>query len=120
MLEWLRLTPDAHTTRLLMPSRAFCPSSPLPAASDAAPQVLEWLRLTLDAHTARLLMSRGSVPAVPALERCLRQQLNGSQQLLPLLGTVEHIEQQAPLPAAHVAAATQYTVELLDLRIRTT
>ncbi|KAG1654607.1 hypothetical protein FOA52_009533 [Chlamydomonas sp. UWO 241] len=81
-------------------------------------QVLEWLRVLLDAHLARLLMARQPHPALPALAGALRDQMGACQQLLPLLGTAEHIRHAAPLPHPHVAAATQYTVELLDLGTR--
>ena len=80
-------------------------------------QVVEWVRVLLDAHLARLLMAKVTPPCLEQLLKSLQLQVSASQRLLPLLGCAEHIRQQAKLPAAHVAAATQYTVELLDLSL---
>ena len=74
--------------------------------------------MLLDAHLTRLLMSKEPQPCLDRLLECLMQQISACQHLLPLLGCAEHIQQRAPLPAAHVAAATQYTVELLDLSVK--
>ena len=60
-------------------------------------------------------MARETPACWERLLGCLQLQVMACQKLVPLLGCAEHIRQQAPLPAAHVAAATQYTVELLDL-----
>lgn len=46
-------------------------------------------------------------------------QVRAYKQLLPLAGAVEHVRSGAPLPAAHVAAASPYTVQYIDLGIRT-
>ncbi len=45
-------------------------------------------------------------------------QIVACQQLLPLAGATEHVRAGAPLPAAHVAAAAQYTVQYVDLNVR--
>jgi hypothetical protein len=37
--------------------------------------------------------------------------------VLGLRGALEHVRHGAPLPGAHLAVATQYVVELLDLRV---
>jgi len=42
-------------------------------------------------------------------------QVEACQQLLPLQGAIEHVRAGAPLPHAHVAASTMYTVEYVDL-----
>ena len=81
-------------------------------------QVLEWVRAAIDSHLGRLLMSKTPSPHFERMQTALRVQVGACQQLLPLQGAADHIRCQAPLPAAHVAAATQYTVELLDLSIR--
>ncbi|KAG2499184.1 hypothetical protein HYH03_002765 [Edaphochlamys debaryana] len=81
-------------------------------------QVLEWARMTIDAHLARLLTSRTPLPALAALEASLAGALEGSRRLLLLRGALEHVVAGAALPAAHLAVATQYTAEVLDLRVR--
>ena len=78
-------------------------------------KVLEWVQVLLDSHLSRLLMANELPPAVGRLMTCIKTGVLTCQQLMPLLGATEHIRQRAPLPAAHVAAATQYTVELLSL-----
>jgi len=74
--------------------------------------------MLLDAHLNRLIMAKEPLPCLDRLLESLTQQITACQHLLPLLGCAEHIQQRAPLPAAHVAAATQYTVELLDLSVK--
>ena len=81
-------------------------------------QVLEWTRITIDAHLTRLLMSPTPLAAIEALEAALGGAVGAGQKMMILRGAAEHVQAQAPLPAAHMAVATQYTVELLDLRVR--
>ncbi|GFR41391.1 hypothetical protein Agub_g2030, partial [Astrephomene gubernaculifera] len=81
-------------------------------------QILEWTRMTIDAHLTRLLMTRTPLPALESLERSLRGAVAGSRRLLELRGALEHMQAAAPLPGAHMAVATQYTAEVLDLRVR--
>ncbi len=45
----------------------------------------------------------------------LGAQVKASQQLMPLAGAVEHVRAALPLPAAHVAAASQYTVQVISV-----
>ncbi|KAF5843728.1 hypothetical protein DUNSADRAFT_8243 [Dunaliella salina] len=51
----------------------------------------------------------------PVLMFPLFSQVESCQQLLPLQGAIEHVRAGAPLPHAHVAASTMYTVEYVDL-----
>ena len=86
--------------------------SPLP------PQVLEWVRATVDAHLARLMTSQRASASLASLQRALATQVEACQKLLPLQGAAEHMRSGATLPAAHMASAMQYTIELVDLTIR--
>ncbi|GLC35957.1 hypothetical protein PLESTB_000523300 [Pleodorina starrii] len=81
-------------------------------------QVLEWTRMTMDSHLARLLMARAPLPALESLQAALTSAVEGSKRLIMLRGALEHVNTAAPLPAAHIAVATQYTAEVLDLRVR--
>ncbi|GIL72608.1 hypothetical protein Vretimale_4336 [Volvox reticuliferus] len=81
-------------------------------------QVLEWTRITIDAHLTRLLMARKSLPALESMETALNSAMEGNTKLIMLRGALEHVNSAAPLPAAHIAVATQYTAEVLDLRVR--
>ncbi|KXZ56405.1 hypothetical protein GPECTOR_1g360 [Gonium pectorale] len=81
-------------------------------------QVLEWTRMTIDSHLTRLLMARGPMPALEAIEAALARAVEGTRRLVTLRGALEHIQAAAPLPSAHIAVATQYTAEVLDLRVR--
>ncbi|EFJ44823.1 hypothetical protein VOLCADRAFT_106214 [Volvox carteri f. nagariensis] len=81
-------------------------------------QVLEWTRMTIDAHLTRLLMAKTPLPALESLEAALNKAVEGTRRLAMLRGALEHLSAAAPLPAAHIAVATQYTAEVLDLRGR--
>ncbi len=81
-------------------------------------QVLDWLRALLDAHLAKLAM----MPAAAAPLRQLADRISGhaaaTARLVPLRGVAEHMIGGGALPMVATAAASSYTVELLDLRVR--
>jgi len=81
------------------------------------PQVLDWVRLIIDSHLPRLLVTKFPLASLLQLVSLSQRQVGLCQQLLPLVGAAEHVRSQAPLPAAHVAAAAQYTVQYIDLGI---
>lgn len=58
--------------------------------------------------------SRRADPPVHA-HAPLPLQVEACQQLLPLQGAIEHVRAGAPLPHAHVAASTMYTVEYVAM-----
>lgn len=60
-------------------------------------------------------MAPSPLPAVEQLEASLGSAVGAAHKLMLLRGAAEHVSAHAPLPAAHVAVATQYTVQLLDL-----
>lgn len=74
--------------------------------------------MTIDAHLVKLLTARAPSPALQSLEAALAAALEGGGRLAALRGTLEHMAAAAPLPAAHMAVAAQYTAEVLDLRVR--
>lgn len=74
--------------------------------------------MVIDAHLTRLLMARTPLPALEQLEATLGAAVEGARRLALLKGALEHVAARAPLPAAHMAVATQYTAEVLDLRVR--
>lgn len=78
-------------------------------------QVLDWLRVVIDGHLPRLLMAKQPPAALQGLQMALKTKVEACQQLLPLQGAIEHVRAGAPLPHAHVAASTMYTVEYVDL-----
>ncbi|MEW5309770.1 MAG: hypothetical protein WDW38_001630 [Sanguina aurantia] len=81
-------------------------------------QVLDWVKAIVDGHLARLLMTRSPLPHINKLQSTLSLQVKCTEQLSLLRGVMDHMMARAPLPRAHVAAAQQYTVEVLDLSIR--
>jgi hypothetical protein len=85
--------------------------------SPAAGQVLEWAKLLLDAHLTRLLMMPAAAPLLQQLQRLLRAEVGATSKLVALKGMAEHLAAGAPLPAAAEAANSEYTLELLDLRV---
>ncbi len=82
------------------------------------------MRATVDAHLARLMTSQQqrrqqrASASLAELQRALATQVEACQKLLPLQGAAEHMRSGAALPAAHMASAMQYTIELVDLTIR--
>ncbi|KAF8072992.1 hypothetical protein HT031_000652 [Scenedesmus sp. PABB004] len=83
----------------------------------AWPAVLEWGRLLLDAHLARLALLPAAAPLLRRLQLGLRQEAEATSRLVGLRGVVEHMAAGAPLPAGAEAAGSEYTLELLDLRL---
>lgn len=78
-------------------------------------QVLEWLRVVLDAHLPRLLMQQGLPQGLADAMGALKAQTSACAGLVGLAGATEHVRNGAPLPAAHIATATAYTVQLVEL-----
>jgi len=56
--------------------------------------------------------------ALWTLQARVAEDLRVSQRVASLGGMLEHISRQAPLPTFSNAAAQPYSVELLDLRVR--
>ena len=95
-----------------------CPPPPpliVPTISDVA----AWASALVDAHLVALAgAARGGGPAAAAVRdlhalACVEAQ--DAAALAPLAGAAAHIAAAAPLPDMAVAAATVYSVELLDL-----
>eukprot|EP00798_Chlamydomonas_sp_ICE-L_P011494 gene11494-34211_t len=80
-------------------------------------QVTNWIKSTVDAHLGRLLMASTPCPHLELISNRLGVQVPACEKLVALKGATDHVRSQAPLPAAHIAAATQYTVEVIDLRL---
>lgn len=62
-------------------------------------------------------MGAAAEPLIERLASAVGAHTSGSASLLSLKGIAEHMQSHAPLPEAHIAAATSYTVEMLDLRV---
>ena len=82
-------------------------------------QVLDWLRALLDAHLTKFAVMPAAAAPLRALADAVAGHAAAAARLAPLRGVAEHMLAGAPLPAAATAAASSYTVELLDLRVRT-
>lgn len=82
-------------------------------------QVLDWLGALLDAHLAKLAMTPAAAAPLRQLAGCIGGHAAATARLVPLRGVAEHMLAGGELPAAAAAAASSYTVELLDLRVRT-
>ncbi|KAL6764098.1 hypothetical protein V8C86DRAFT_2482210 [Haematococcus lacustris] len=81
-------------------------------------QVLDLVKVTIDSHLPHLLMATKLPASLTRMAVATKQHVDGCKALLPLQGATEHIRSGAPLPAGHVAAATLYTVQYLDLGVR--
>jgi hypothetical protein len=115
LLRYLGKWVDAYTGRLGDDAAAV--ALPDELAFPTLGQVLEWARALLDAQLARLAMRGDCTELLARMRGALRGYAEASAPLLSLRGAAEHLQRGAALPAAHVAAASAYTVELLDLRV---
>lgn len=115
LLRYLGKWVDAYTGRL--GDGAAGVALPDELAFPTLGQVLEWARALLDAQLARLAMQGDCTELLARMRGALRGYAEASAPLLSLRGAAEHLQRGAALPAAHVAAASAYTVELLDLRV---
>jgi len=100
----------------------FGAAGPLPARvlllSPGYAQVLDLMRAVLDAQLTPLaLLGQSAAPALEALRRTVGGAAAAGASLARLKGAAEHLAAGAPLPDAAIAAASNYTVELLDLRV---
>ena len=72
--------------------------------------------------TTQILSHRQVVGVCEGSFVCLQERvaddLRVSQKVAALGGVLEHISRQAPLPTFSTASAQVYSVELLDLRVR--
>jgi hypothetical protein len=82
-----------------------------------APQVIEWCKLLLDAQLMKLMMMPAAAPLLQQLQQLLRAEVAATSKLVSLKGVADTWASGAPLPAAAVAAHSQYVLELLDLRV---
>jgi hypothetical protein len=103
-------------------SSAFGAAGPLPARvlllSPGYSQVLDLLRAVLDAQLTPLaLLGEAAHPALQRLQRTVAGAAARGGAMAKLKGAAEHLAAGAPLPDAAIAAASNYTVELLDLRV---
>lgn len=80
-------------------------------------QVLEWTRLVLDAHLTRLAMLPAAGRLLQQMQAVLQPEVGASSRLVRLKGVVDHMAGGGPLPAVAEAANSEYTLELLDLRV---
>lgn len=85
----------------------------------SAGQVVEWCKLLLDAQLTKLMLMPAAGPLLQQLQRLLRSEVSTTNKLVALKGAADHWAAGAPLPAAAVAANSQYVLELLDLRVVT-
>ena len=81
------------------------------------PRVLDWVRMLLDAHLTRLALLPAAGPLLRRLQLSLVQEVGAASKLMRLKGVVDHMALGAPLPAVAEAASSEYTLELLDLRV---
>ncbi|EIE24939.1 hypothetical protein COCSUDRAFT_47016 [Coccomyxa subellipsoidea C-169] len=87
----------------------------LPTLGDA----LRWAAAVLDAHFVTLAgQPKQALTALLALQEQVADDVKVSQKVAALGGVLDHISRQAPLPTFSSAAAQVYSVELLDLRVR--
>jgi hypothetical protein len=101
---------------------AFGAAGPLPARvlllSPGYSQVLDLLRAVMDAQLTPLaLLGERAAPELRRLQRTVVGAAARGGALAKLKGAAEHLAAGAPLPDAAIAAASNYTVELLDLRV---
>eukprot|EP00879_Flechtneria_rotunda_P017468 GHRR01018311.1.p1 GENE.GHRR01018311.1~~GHRR01018311.1.p1 ORF type:complete len:407 (+),score=234.92 GHRR01018311.1:156-1223(+) len=80
-------------------------------------QVLEWARLVLDAHLTRLAMLPAAVSLLQRLQHMLQQEVSSTSRLVQMKGVADHLMLGAPLPMVAEVASSEYTLELLDLRV---
>lgn len=92
-------------------------TDPLLCAPSAA-QVVEWCRLLLDAQLTKLMMMPAAAPLLQQMQQLLRAEVSTTSKLAALKGVTDTWATGAPLPAAAVAANSQYVLELLDLRVK--
>jgi hypothetical protein len=123
----LRALPAAAVLRLLRymvkwlhkysRTNISCPSTDPLLCAPAAVQVVEWCKLLLDAQLTKLLMMPVAAPLLQQLQQLLRVEVAATSKLVALKGVTDTWASGAPLPAAAVAANSQYVLELLDLRV---
>jgi hypothetical protein len=124
----LRALPAAAVLRLLRymvkwlhkysRNNMSCPSTDPLLCAPAAAQVVEWCKLLLDAQLTKLLMMPVAAPLLQQLQQRLRAEVAATSKLVALKGVTDTWASGAPLPAAAVAANSQYVLELLDLRVK--
>lgn len=107
-IKWLhkysreQVTAHSSDPLLVMPSKA---------------QVLEWSKLLLDAQLTKLMMMPAAGPLLQQLQQLMQAEVVCTSKLVALKGVTDTWMTGAPLPAAAVAAHSQYVLELLDLRV---
>jgi len=107
-IKWLhkysreQVTAHSSDPLLVMPSKA---------------QVLEWSKLLLDAQLTKLMMMPAAGPLLQQLQQLMQAEVVCTSKLVALKGVTDTWMMGAPLPAAAVAAHSQYVLELLDLRV---
>lgn len=81
--------------------------------------VLSWAAATLDAHFLTLATQpAAALKTLSGLQGRVTEDLRVTEKVASLGGALTHIHRQAPLPTFSTAAAHTYSVELLDLRVR--
>jgi hypothetical protein len=124
----LRVLPTAAVLRLLRymvkwlhkygRNNLTAPSTDPLLLTPSEPQLMEWCKLLLDAQLTKLMMMPAAAPLLQQLQQLLRSQAASTSKLLALKGVTDTWATGAPLPAAAVAANSQYVLELLDLRVK--
>lgn len=95
------------------------PAVPVELRAPSWGQVLDWLRALLDAHLTKLAMMPAAAAPLQQLAGSVGGHAAATARLVPLRGVAEHMLLGRQLPTAAQAAASTYTVELLDLRVKT-
>lgn len=80
-------------------------------------QVIEWTRLVLDAHLTKLALQPSAAGLLQRMQQTLQQEVSGSNRLAALKGITDHMAMGAALPLVAETANSEYTLELLDLRV---
>lgn len=80
--------------------------------------VIHWVNMVLDGQYTKCVLSPEILPELVAIQNSVKAVVAIGSRIIPLVGTVEHIRRNIPLPApAHQNASRRsaYTIEYLDI-----